>query len=81
MHNYAEELDRWLEASYLYYIKFEDTHMSDCEFDELSKRLLDHWDEFDHYMKEKVGQDAMKCGSCFHLKELDYPLSIRMNNP
>lgn len=77
MHDYKYDLDRWLAASYNYYITFEDTGMSDCEFDMLSKKLLDHWDTFDHCMKEKVGKDAMQCGSGFHLKASDYPEKIR----
>jgi len=73
----VEMFDRWLEAGYMYYIKDEATNMTDYEFDKMANDLLKNWDSFDHYMKDRVGEDSLRCGSCFHLKEDDYPASIR----
>ena len=68
---------RWLKASYLYYIKFEDTGMLDTEYDHLAQELLLSWDEVEHPMKALIDEGALKAGSLFFLREDQYTDDVK----
>lgn len=68
---------RWLKASYLYYIKFEDTGMLDTEYDHLAQELLLSWDEVEHPMKELVDKPALIAGSLYFLREDQYTDDVK----
>lgn len=65
-------LQRYLMASYAYYI-LSDNLMSDTEYDQLGRYLLDHYDQFEHQHKHLVTKGDLEAGTLFALKEEDYP--------
>lgn len=70
------DFDRWLEASYKYYITYEDTGMSDAQYDQLSRRLLDSWDLWKHPYKHLTSQEDLNCGSGYRIRKDQYPAYI-----
>lgn len=62
----------YLMSCYLYYE--EDVHvLSDTQFDNLCKELLDHWDEFEHPHKHLITTEDLKAGTGYAIK---YPLMV-----
>lgn len=66
----------YLVASYSYYIK-DDPVISDTLYDEICKKLLDKWDEIEHYHKHLVDRGLLEAGTGFHLSEEDYPSRVK----
>lgn len=52
----------YLMASYAYYEQ-DDPIISDHLFDKLAKKLLNNWDEIDHYHKYLLSKDVLEAGS------------------
>jgi hypothetical protein len=77
MHDWVRIMDMWVEAAYLYHIKAVDSGMDDSQFDGFASELLKNWDDYEHPMKELIGKDGLGCGSCFHLKDEQYPEELR----
>ena len=61
----------YLMASYAYY-KEDDPIFSDGYFDNLAKRMLDSWDEIEHYHKDLISVIDLAAGSYLG----DYPSII-----
>lgn len=53
---------RYLMASYAYYIE-DDPIMSDGEFDELCKILLENWDKLNHPHKANITKPDLEAGT------------------
>lgn len=63
---------QYLMSSYLYYV--EDAHvLTDTQFDELCKELLDRWDEITHPHKSLTTRDDLAAGTGYAIK---YPLIV-----
>lgn len=52
----------YLMAAYAYYVE-DDPILSDSRFDQMAKRILEHWDEIDHLHKDKLTKDDLKAGT------------------
>ena len=74
--NPKKALQKYLMASYLYYIRYQSV-MPDSEYDELAKYLLEHWDTFEHLHKHLVTPEDLKAGTLFRLRDEDYPLIVK----
>ena len=66
----------WLMASYLYYVAFEESPLSDAEFDEYNKDLLDNYGDWDIHA-DIITKDMLKAGSAYNLRVHDYHLITR----
>lgn len=53
---------RYLMASYAYYVE-DDPIMTDGEFDELCKNLLEDWDKIDHPHKANITKSDLEAGT------------------
>jgi NAD-dependent DNA ligase len=52
----------YIMAAYAYYVD-DNPIMHDNTFDKLAKRILDHWDEIDHYHKDLLTKDMLTAGT------------------
>lgn len=52
----------YIMAAYAYYVD-DDPIMQDNMFDRLAKRILEHWDEIDHYHKDLLTKDMLTAGT------------------
>lgn len=59
-------------ASYCYYNRFSSI-FADEAFDKLCSICLKHYEKIESPYKHLVTEDALRAGSCFHLKIEDYP--------
>jgi NAD-dependent DNA ligase len=75
MHDWNESYQRWLEASYVYYI-LDDQIMMDVEYDHLSKELLGNWDCVTHEHKGLISEDDLRAGTGFAISRDKYPTDI-----
>mgnify|MGYP003132468977 CR=1 FL=1 len=57
----------YLMSCYLYY-ECDKNVLSDTQFDNLCKRLLDNWDSINHVHKHLIDKDALKCGSGYDIQ-------------
>jgi NAD-dependent DNA ligase len=57
----------YLMSCYLYY-KHDLAVLSDSDFDELSRELLEHWDEVTHQHKHLVCIDDLKAGTGYAIQ-------------
>lgn len=64
---------KYLCASYLYYIKMEDTPWSDHEFDMACNRLRDEWEFVTHRLKGLCDIELLQAGSGYAIPEARYP--------
>ena len=71
------EVEKFLIASYLYYIAYEETPMTDYEFDMLCKDMLKKWDTVHHRYKHLITEEMLECGTGHNLREEDYPEDIK----
>lgn len=62
----------YLMAAYAYYVE-DDPILSDNRFDQMAKRILEHWDEIDHWHKDKLTKDDLKAGTFLG----EYPSRIK----
>ena len=62
----------YLMASYAYY-KEDDPILSDAYFDNLAKRMLDAWDEIEHFHKHLITTIDLAAGSYLG----DYPERVK----
>lgn len=69
-------LQKYLMASYLYYVKFVSV-MPDEEYDQLGKLLLKYWHEFDHQHKYLVSEADLEAATLYSLREEDYPKMVK----
>lgn len=69
-------LQKWLTASYSYYI-LDETIMPDTAYDLIAQKLLLEWDTFDHPHKYLVAKDDLKAGTLYGIKESKYPRIIK----
>jgi NAD-dependent DNA ligase len=65
-------LSWWLVHCFLYYVADQPV-LRDSQFDKLTKKLLEHWDQVDHPHKELVTLDDLKAGTGFAIK---YPKMV-----
>ena len=71
------DLQRFLMAAYLYYVQME-SMMSDEDFDKLSKKLLDNYEDWqDHQHAYLVSKEDLQAGTLFTKKDSDYPEIIK----
>lgn len=68
-------LQCFLMCAYQYYHRYTSL-ISDSDFDALGKRLLAHWDDFEHMHKHLVSLDDLRAGTLYALSEKDYPRMI-----
>jgi NAD-dependent DNA ligase len=66
----------YMMASYLYYTSSIESPMTDSEYDDLCKRLLDNWSVIEHQHKYLIDHDALSSGTGFYLKIQDYPRMV-----
>jgi len=66
----------FLMSSYIYYILKRPSPLSDSEFDDICKVLLEHWGEWDN-PKELITRDMLSAGTAFNLRACDYPTITR----
>lgn len=66
-----------LMASYLYYIKNEDSPMSDHEYDCLCEYALQNWATIEHRHKHLIKKGWLAAGSLYKLSDRDYPLIVK----
>ena len=69
-------LQKYLMASYLYYIRFQ-TVIPDAEYDMLAKDLLDGYDDFEHQHKHLVSKQDLQAGTLYALKDEHYPTMVK----
>lgn len=68
----------YLTASYLYYnYPEEDPIMSDELYDWVCKELMTNWDKTEHRHKEIIDRDDLSAGTCYSLREHDYPIIVK----
>ena len=68
---------QWLMASYLYYVAFEESPLTDAEFDEHTKELLENYDDWDIH-KDLITKDMLVAGTAYNLRLHDYPTITRV---
>lgn len=76
MQSPKQSLQKYLMASYAYYIRHTSV-MPDSEYDELAKYLLKHWHAFEHQHKHLVSEDDLRAGTLYALGSDKYPLIIQ----
>ena len=64
----------YLMSSYLYYEE-DRSVLSDADFDDLCKMMLDKWDDIEHYHKHLIEKDQLKAGTGYYLK-YKYPTIV-----
>ena len=69
---------RWLMSSYLYYIVFKESPLSDIEFDNMSKQLLESYGEWKIH-SDIITEDMLRAGSAYNLRMHDYPTITQVN--
>jgi hypothetical protein len=69
-------LQRYLMASYLYYIR-DVSIVSDHTYDRWAKELLKNWKKLKHRHKHLLDESDLECGTGFGIKEKDYPSIIK----
>jgi hypothetical protein len=62
----------WLVHCFLYYVACQPV-LRDREFDKLTKKLKEHWDQVDHPHKSIITMEDLNAGSGFAIK---YPISV-----
>ena len=67
-----DKVNRFLMASYQYYIKYE-LIMSDYDFDILCRDLLKIFNIVEHKYKDIITEDMSACGTGHNLRIEDYP--------
>lgn len=68
---------RFLMASFLYYKLDEQSPWSDYEYDYAARRLLNHWDEWDHHHKRHIEKGDLEAGSGFNIRH--YPTIVQVS--
>ena len=66
----------YLMASYGYYI-LDIPVISDTEYDNLAKHLLNVYDKITHVHRHLVDKNSLEAGTLFSLKEKDYPTIVK----
>lgn len=66
----------YLMLSFLYYLR-DVSVVSDALYDDICRRLDAEWDLVVHIHKSLIDRTALKAGTCFHLRERDYPTRVR----
>ena len=67
LHNNINMLvPHYLMSCYLYY-ECDKSVLSDAQFDDLCKKLLDNWDSITHMHKHLISKDALKAGSGYDI--------------
>lgn len=72
MSEVSSDVYNYLKASYQYYILFEDTDMSDHEFDMLCRKLYTNWDSLSESDKELLDKDSLQAGTGYNIKRSTY---------
>lgn len=57
----------YLMSSYLYY-KEDRQALTDEDFDQLAKRLLDNWDSVEHMHKHLISKEDLQAGTGYAIK-------------
>lgn len=63
----------YLMSCYLYYVE-DSPAITDSEFDELSKKVLERWDEITHYHKDLITKEDLEAGTGYAIQ---YPLIVQ----
>lgn len=69
-------LQRWLMASYLYYVK-DISITDDHSYDATAKHLLENFNHFDHRHKHLVDELDLAAGTLYELTEEKYPSIVK----
>ena len=67
MKDWSKLFEQYVKASYRYYELYEETGMSDFQFDMLCKELADHYDEWEHPDKGLADVEALRCGTGYQM--------------
>ena len=62
----------YLILSYAYYIE-DESLVTDTEYDNICRRLLDKFDEMEHRHKHLISKDDLAAGTGYTLTKKDYP--------
>ena len=68
-------ISQYLVHSYLYY-QLDNSTVSDGEYDNLAKQILENWDNIEHPHKHLISKDALQAGT-FLLSEDEYPTIVK----
>lgn len=68
-------ISQYLVHSYLYY-QLDNSTVSDGEYDNLAKQILENWDNIEHPHKHLISKDALHAGT-FLLSEDEYPTIVK----
>jgi hypothetical protein len=71
----SDKVFKYLKASYQYYIKYEDTGMSDYEYDMLCKWLYDNFDSLSEEDQSVLDKDALKAGTGYQISKDIYRMT------
>ena len=72
-----DKVTTYLVCSYLYYIQYEDTPLTDFEFDTLCQELLNEFDTLEHEFKYLLEKESLKAGTAYQIGDRDYPPEIK----
>lgn len=76
MNNIKQLCDSYIEHSYRYYILGESV-IPDYQFDKLCRQILEDINNVPEEYKEFIDEDAMRCGTGFHIRMHQYPDHIK----
>ena len=62
----------YIRNSYNYYILCDDCDISNHEYDQLCKTLLERYEEFPEKYKQHISKESLQAGTGFYLKLSDY---------
>ena len=69
-------VEKFLVSSYIYYVLYEETPMTDCEFDSMCCYMLDNWAEIEHKYKYMITEDMLEAGTGHNISASSYPEEI-----
>jgi len=68
-------IGQYLVHSYIYY-QLDNSIISDGDYDNLAKQILENWDNIEHPHKHLISKDALQAGT-FLLPEDEYPTIVK----
>jgi hypothetical protein len=71
----SDKVFKYLKASYQYYIRYEDTGMSDYEYDMLCQWLYDNFDSLSEEDQSVLDEDALKAGTGYQISKDIYRMT------
>ena len=68
-------IGKYLVHSYIYY-HLDNSVITDSEYDEMAKYILEHWDDLEHPHKHLISKDALQAGTML-LRDDEYPTIVK----